>query len=814
MTLGGTMEQDTRRDKLKLSVLNEVDELEHFHQDIELLYLLEGTLDVTIGEQTTHMKENDVLVVNANKKHMLSGSEDILYMQIMISYNLVSDVFQSIDVIFWCDSTKDESDRYDELRKILRALLNHYLETHGNTANFGHIALCYRVMDILSMYFLVQAADRENMDDKDKFEDRILQINNYIRANYNQPISLKNLADKLYLSNGYLSRFFKRNYGMSFAEYLTNIRLFHAVDELLYSSAPITRIAYDNGFASVAVFNKVFKKAYGETPSAMRKKAKEQKQEQKEEKQNPEIEKRLEKYFVVDSQSEEEQDKLSVCQGEHSVLQSEKIKNSWGNTINIGVASELLRSEVQEHVMMLKQALGFKYIRFWNIFSPEFLINVDDPKENYNFTRLDSIFDFLINLDLKPHIDFGVKSHMIVYNINKLQICDEREKDYLSIDFMEPKKWERFLNAFMQHLIYRYGRSEVDSWRVEYWFNEGQWKKSAFDQYFELFDITYRTIKKYSEGMEVGGSGLRLDLDAKLREYFLKTWNEQHCRPDFISIYIYNYERGKENDDRYAKRSTDDDFFLHNINSVKEQIAEAKMDDIKLYITEWNFTASVRNYLNDSCFGGAYIIKNILDLYGQLDEVAHYLGTDRTQQYYDTNELLFGGAGILTKDGILKPSGFAFDFLNRLYPYYVGHGENYLISTDQHDSYGIVCHNQKGLSYNYYFTKEDELEKEHLWRYFENRDELELSLKLKDMSEGTYQIKVYRINEKNGSVISIWGELDYEKGLSRNDIKYFRRVCEPKLTIQKMKTEQNEMNLNIKLIANEIAFIRIRKISE
>ena len=384
------MEQDTRRDKLKLSVLNEVDELEHFHQDIELLYLLEGTLDVTIGEQTTHMKENDVLVVNANKKHMLSGSEDILYMQIMISYNLVSDVFQSIDVIFWCDSTKDESDRYDELRKILRALLNHYLETHGNTANFGHIALCYRVMDILSMYFLVQAADRENMDDKDKFEDRILQINNYIRANYNQPISLKDLADKLYLSNGYLSRFFKRNYGMSFAEYLTNIRLFHAVDELLYSSAPITRIAYDNGFASVAVFNKVFKKAYGETPSAMRKKAKEQKQEQKEEKQNPEIEKRLEKYFVVDSQSEEEQDKLSVCQGEHSVLQSEKIKNSWGNTINIGVASELLRSEVQEHVMMLKQALGFKYIRFWNIFSPEFLINVDDPKENYNFTRLDS----------------------------------------------------------------------------------------------------------------------------------------------------------------------------------------------------------------------------------------------------------------------------------------------------------------------------------------------------------------------------------------------------------------------------------------
>ena len=46
---------------------------------------------------------------------------------------------------------------------------------------------------------------------------------------------------------------------MSFAEYLTNVRLFHAVDDLLYTSTPITRIAYDNGFASVAVFNKIFK---------------------------------------------------------------------------------------------------------------------------------------------------------------------------------------------------------------------------------------------------------------------------------------------------------------------------------------------------------------------------------------------------------------------------------------------------------------------------------------------------------------------------------------------------------------------------
>lgn len=122
--------------------------------------------------------------------------------------------------------------------------------------------------------------------------------------------------------------------------------------------------------------------------------------------------------------------------------------------------------------------------------------------------------------------------------------------------------------------------------------------------------------------------------------------------------------------------------------------------------------------MNDCCFGGAYIIKNILDIYGKIDDIAHFVVTDRTQQDYDSNELLFGGAGILSKDGILKPAGYAFEFLNRLYPYHIGHGENYLLTTDQHDSYGIICHNQRKLGDNYYLADEDKLEKEHLWIYF------------------------------------------------------------------------------------------------
>lgn len=80
------MENNRYKEKVRLAVYNDTKESgEHFHQDIELLYVMEGTLDMIMGEQTVHMKEDDILVVNANKKHSVKGSENILIAQLMMN---------------------------------------------------------------------------------------------------------------------------------------------------------------------------------------------------------------------------------------------------------------------------------------------------------------------------------------------------------------------------------------------------------------------------------------------------------------------------------------------------------------------------------------------------------------------------------------------------------------------------------------------------------------------------------------------------------------------------------------------------------
>lgn len=798
------MDGYSKHEKLKIRVLDNKEDKEHFHQDIELIYLLEGTMELSTGNKNVTLKADDIIVVNANKKHCYHASDNVLFAQLMIAYKMVSDVFQTTEVIFWCDSTKGDNEHFAALRKVMKQLLDHYLSTKGNTADFGHIALCYQIMDILSVNFLVQAADKEQLSDEDRFEYRIMQINNYIRANYQQQISLKDLAEKLYLSNGYLSRFFKKNYGMSFAEYLTSIRLYHAVDEILYSDQPITKIAYDNGFPNAAMFNRSFKKAYGETPSAMRKKTDRPKLIPESE-TIIEAEERLEQYLKRNGQEPEKEECTGLVEAKHSMLESKPLKFVWSMMINGGSAADLLRSEVQEHIILLKQALHFKYVRFWNIFSDEMLIDVTMQNGEYNFSQLDAVLDFLVQQGIKPVIELGQKPRRIQRNVQDFLVFENEQ-----VQFKDFEHWDRVISAIFRHIANKYGMDEMAGWIVELWYDE-PCVKILFEHYnyFELFNHTYRTIRKYNNNIMIGGCGFRCNYDGMMDASFLKKWKQQEYTPDFISCIYFAYEKGEINQDIYSKRSTDNDNFLHNILKVRENLRAYGFENIKLFVTEWNLTVSSRNFLNDVCFKGAYIMKNILDIYDKADMIGYFPGSDRVSEYYDTSRLLFGGMGLVSKDGILKPAGFAIEFLNRLYTYETARGNNYLITTDGHNNYGIVCHNQKKLNYNYYFTREDEVVKDQIWKYFEDRELLELHFSLEDIENGEYKAKIYRINDHSGSVMNIWNEMDFEKDLSHNDIRYFRRMCEPKLVIRKIEAENGIIDFSLKLEANEIVYIRI-----
>ncbi len=795
-----------KKEKFQLLIHDEAHEEESLHAEIELLFVLEGSLDVCVEQKTSHLKTEDILVINANKRHMLQSAENTLVMRLLINYQMACEAFQSQEVIFWCDSSCSESDKYEELRILLKRLLKHHVERDEYGKTFGFLADCYAVLHQLTANFMVRSTDLQERGESDRYEERLNQINQYINSNYDQPISMKDLSEKLFLSNGYLSRFFKKNYGMSFANYLTNVRVFHAADELLYTDAPITLVAYDCGFTSAAFFNKVFKKAYGVTPSEFRKQAVKQREPEEHEEDTRAIEKRVEKLVIHGEMGRiEEEPQICEAHGTYSVEKPEKFERYWSDTINFGNASNLLHSTMREHLIILQRALGFQYVRFWSLFTKEFFIRPD--REEYDFSQIDSILDFVLEQGMRPFIDFGMKPNVLHYEVGKTTRFEDETLHYTA------SQWERLVRTFMRHLSLRYGQNELDDWRIELWFDEdlrGDDKEK--DQYLEKFDVIYRAVKECNSNISVGGYGIRMDYGAEQRLEFLKKWAARDCHPDYISIMYYAYERGGDGRDIYAKRTTDNDAFLHLLEREKQILSEAGFGDLPIYICEWNLTPSVRNYINDTTFKGAYVVKNIIDLYGKVQSMGYGAGSDRQYISYDTPGLLFGGTGLLAKEGILKPAAFALEFLNRLYPYYIGRDKNYLITTDCHHNYAMVCHNQQGLNYNYYLTPETEMDRENMWKYCEGRKKLHLKIKLTNVKDGQYRLKVYRINFQSGSVLNIWRDMDYENELSRDDVKYFRRICEPNMTIRKIEAENGILTIEEELQINEIAFLAVFRV--
>jgi AraC-like DNA-binding protein len=100
---------------------------------------------------------------------------------------------------------------------------------------------------------------------------RLKDVLRYVAKNYQEPIALKEAADIASLNQDYFCRMFKKCMGVTFLEYVNQIRINHIHEELLATEDSITDILEHNGFTNYKVFSRMFKAQFGMTPRKLRK---------------------------------------------------------------------------------------------------------------------------------------------------------------------------------------------------------------------------------------------------------------------------------------------------------------------------------------------------------------------------------------------------------------------------------------------------------------------------------------------------------------------------------------------------------------
>lgn len=243
----------------------------HWHEYIEIIYLLSGSMTAVIQAETYHMKKHDIMIINSNDLHMTQvPSEETSYILLQIPESELHRLLSNPDTLHF--HTYIAPDHQSQGRPHPGFYLMEMLREYNRKEDGYQLIFTARLYELL--YCLYH--DYSNRMEKKPHTigrdiHRVTQVMDWIHQHYREPITLNEAADSLGLSREYFCRIFKKYTGQTFLEYLNAERAMHLYEALRKSDQNITLLMEENGITNYKVFMRSFKKIYGNTPQKIRK---------------------------------------------------------------------------------------------------------------------------------------------------------------------------------------------------------------------------------------------------------------------------------------------------------------------------------------------------------------------------------------------------------------------------------------------------------------------------------------------------------------------------------------------------------------
>ncbi len=799
----------------------------HWHKSLELLMVLTGEIEINIDGEISYLKSEDIIVINSYSMHELR-SEGAVMIAVQIDLSKVSRPGMDLDnYIFDCNSTKDTRtyEYFNGLRFGIATLIYENAH-HIKGCEYRNDALIYYLVSDLIRYFHVPAT--ESALQRQKYLPRLTRIINYINENYAKNFSLSDLAESENLSVPYLSNFFDKYMGIKFSQYYTNVKLEHAVNDLLHTNDSIEVIALRNGFTESHAFVRAFKKKYNALPSAWRKEQKNKTALRPSENINyltlepsnylnlltKYLAKETGAFFQLPTESFTE---LSVSvNAENNIA---VLHHTFKKSIGVGRASELLNKNIQDMLKDLQTNVGYEYIKFHGILSDDMMVvSRINGQLKFHYTMVDMVLDFLLSIGIKPIIQLSFMPHALASDPDKV-MC------YIPFNTSPPKdltEWEALVTDFTAHLLERYGYSQVIGWLFCVW-NEPTTPPSMFGfgpgknpVFFEFYERSFKAVKRVCPQITFGSpSILYIDNlgDENWSREFLQYTRDHDCAPEFLNVHYYsdiipdtqsNFSLNAASS--FPKRT--DDFALW-IGSIKKIFKSCGFGHLPIYLTEWNFTLSHRNLINDTCFKSCWLMKNLLKNYDRLDAFGYWSLTDLISENALPDTLFHGGLGLYTMNGLRKNAFYVFYFANHLGNELLASGDGYFV-TKRKDGYAIITYNY--IHYGSLFASGELFDITETNRYspFDMSRKLKISFTLENVESGSYQVREYFVNRDYGSAFDLWLKMG-ALPLNPADTDLLQGLCVPGFHMERRLTNKNILTYTAVLEPLEIRLTLLTK---
>lgn len=247
----------------------------HRHKQLEMIFVLEGAINLHVQEKIYRLEENDLILINSYELHGIFGNpanNSILTFQIDTSYyDFYTPSFS--DKQFLCNTTLVDRELalskegpFEEIRKQLATLAQQW---HSKQTGY-QFSMAIAVLSLGKTLMTHFESEVELKKVRGKDVQRLIRILDYIDSNFEKGVNLKEIAEMEGLNFYYLSSFIKQNLGLSFQDYVNIKRIEKVVDQLVMTKKNVTDIAFESGFSTTKSLNQLFKKTLKMTPTEFR----------------------------------------------------------------------------------------------------------------------------------------------------------------------------------------------------------------------------------------------------------------------------------------------------------------------------------------------------------------------------------------------------------------------------------------------------------------------------------------------------------------------------------------------------------------
>lgn len=246
----------------------------HWHNAMEIIYIIKGQMEVQIEGKTRLYDEGSIILVNSRLVHATKMTDENETLVIQIPFPLLRKYIPDIQKItFDFDYLVEDLEKQKKVLHV-KELINKMLLISNEQPDGEALLFNSLLFDLL--YTLYHDFRKEQQSTSyrkhEKNLDRLEPVLEYINRNYQSPISLAEIAGIISFQPEYFCRFFKKNMGITYLQYLNEVRLSHIYNDLLTTEEPLYHLLELHGFQNYKVFRRMFYDKFGDTPGNVRKK--------------------------------------------------------------------------------------------------------------------------------------------------------------------------------------------------------------------------------------------------------------------------------------------------------------------------------------------------------------------------------------------------------------------------------------------------------------------------------------------------------------------------------------------------------------